>query len=224
MEQIVYLPIKDLKPYKGNPRKNSEAVDAVAASIKEFGFKVPIVIDKNNEIVNGHTRYKASKKLGLKEVPCIKAEDLTEEQIKQFRLIDNKTSELSDWDPDLLAEELLGMDFEDLDYDFDFTGDLKKRKKWANEKVMCDLKDQLALRKCNDVAYHALFKTGKKGKPLEEIKTIENVQFFAETAKDFLIASLGENLSETDWCIVTTPRRRHREGFHFSTEDRKSVV
>ena len=104
--EIIYKKINEIIPYKNNPRKNDNAIDDVANSIKEFGFKVPIVIDKNNEIVAGHTRYKASKKLGLEEVPCIIADDLTEEQIKAFRLADNKVSEKAEWDIDLLDTEL----------------------------------------------------------------------------------------------------------------------
>ena len=104
--EIVYKNISELQPYKNNPRNNNEAVEYVANSIKEFGFKVPIVLDKNNEIIAGHTRLKASIKLGLKEVPCIIADDLTEEQVKAFRLADNKVSEIAEWDFDLLEEEL----------------------------------------------------------------------------------------------------------------------
>lgn len=103
---IKEMSLKDIKPYEKNPRKNDKAVPLVAASIKEFGFKVPIVIDKNNVIVAGHTRYKAAKKLGLKSAPCIIAEDLTDDQIKAFRLADNKVSEAAEWDFDLLDEEL----------------------------------------------------------------------------------------------------------------------
>lgn len=103
---IVQMKIKDLKPYEKNPRKNDKAVDYVAESIKEFGFKVPIVVDKDNVIVAGHTRYKASKKLGFSEVPCIVADDLNEEQIKAFRLADNKVGEFAEWDFDLLNSEL----------------------------------------------------------------------------------------------------------------------
>ena len=104
--EIIYKNIKDLKPYEKNPRRNNEAVKYVAKSIEEFGFKVPVIIDKNNVIVCGHTRYKASKKLGYNEIPCIIADDLTEEQIKAFRLADNKVSEKAEWDFDLLSEEL----------------------------------------------------------------------------------------------------------------------
>ena len=120
--EIVYKNISELQPYKNNPRNNKEAVKYVANSIKEFGFKVPIIIDKNNEIIAGHTRLEASKKLGLKEVPCIIAADLTEEQVKAFRLADNKVSEIAEWDFDLLEQELA--DIQDIDmsmFDFDLS-------------------------------------------------------------------------------------------------------
>ena len=104
--KIINLKIDVLKPYDKNPRKNKEAVKYVAESIKEFGFKQPIVIDKNNVIVCGHTRLLAAKQLGLKEVPCILADDLTEEQINAYRLVDNKTNEFAEWDNELLKVEL----------------------------------------------------------------------------------------------------------------------
>ncbi|MDT2614363.1 DNA modification methylase [Enterococcus dongliensis] len=110
----------DLIPYVNNPRQNDDAVDAVASSIKNFGFKVPIVVDGQNEIVNGHTRLKAAKKLGLDEVPVIVADDLTPEQVKAFRLADNKVGELAEWDDDLLAIELEGL--ADLDFDMEQFG------------------------------------------------------------------------------------------------------
>ena len=104
--QIQYKKIKEIKPYDRNPRKNDDAVKYVAESIRQFGFKVPIVIDRNSTIVAGHTRYKAAKKIGMSEVPCIIADDLTEEQIKAYRMADNKVSEFAEWDIDLLGEEL----------------------------------------------------------------------------------------------------------------------
>ena len=109
---IIDLPIKSIKPYKRNPRKNDSAVEYVANSIRQFGFKVPIVIDENFEIVCGHTRWKAAKTIGLETVPCIMADDLNEEQIKAFRLADNKTAEMAGWDFDLLE-----MEFNDIDPD-----------------------------------------------------------------------------------------------------------
>ena len=103
---IYDIPVSKLIPYENNPRINDNAVDKVAESIKFFGFKVPVVIDKNNVIVAGHTRVKAAEKLGLQTVPAIIADDLTEEQIKAFRLADNKTSEYSVWDMGKLETEL----------------------------------------------------------------------------------------------------------------------
>ena len=99
--------INDLKEYENNPRHNEAAIDKVVESIKEFGFKVPIIIDQNNVIVTGHTRIKAARKLGLKKVPCIIADDLSPEQIKAFRLADNKVSEYATWDEDKLYTELM---------------------------------------------------------------------------------------------------------------------
>lgn len=104
--QIVMRKVAELKPYKNNPRKNDKAVDAVAASIKAFGFKQPIVIDVNDEVIAGDTRLKAAKKNGLDEVPCVVASDLTPEQVKAYRLADNKVGELAEWDWDLLAGEM----------------------------------------------------------------------------------------------------------------------
>lgn len=113
--KIVMMALDKIKPYEKNPRYNDNAVESVAESIKEFGFKVPIVIDKNFIIITGHTRYKASKMLGLKEVPVIIAEDLSDAKAKAFRIADNKTAEKSNWDYDKLYEELnLIDDVEDL--------------------------------------------------------------------------------------------------------------
>ena len=117
--EIKMIKVNDLKPYENNPRFNDEAVELVANSIKEFGFKVPIVIDKDNTIVAGHTRYKASMELGLKEVPCIIADDLTDEQIKAFRLADNKVSEKASWNYDLLnieLDDILDINMEDFGF------------------------------------------------------------------------------------------------------------
>ena len=117
---IIEKNLKDIKPYEKNPRKNDNAVEYVANSIKEFGFQQPIVIDKNGVIVAGHTRYKASKKLGLEKVPCIIADDLTDEQIKAYRLADNKVGESAKWDEGLLGTELseiLNINMELFDFD-----------------------------------------------------------------------------------------------------------
>lgn len=108
--QITHLKINSLIEYENNPRDNSQAVEAVANSIREFGFKVPIIVDGNNIIIAGHTRYKAAISLGLDEVPCIVASDLTPEQVKAFRLADNKVGEIATWDLEKLKLELEGID------------------------------------------------------------------------------------------------------------------
>lgn len=112
MIKVEEMRVSELVPYENNPRKNEEAVDAVAASIEEFGFKCPIVVDGRHEIVAGHTRLKAAKKIGLKTVPVIVADDLTDDQIKAFRLADNKTAELAEWDTDKLLAEIAAIDID----------------------------------------------------------------------------------------------------------------
>ena len=127
---IVYKKVADLVPYENNPRNNDGAVDYVANSIKEFGFKVPVVVDKDNVVVAGHTRLKACEKLGITEVPCIVADDLTEDQIKAFRIADNKVSEYATWDEEKLSQELSDImmdmtEFGDDLFDDDDTMDVK---------------------------------------------------------------------------------------------------
>lgn len=117
---IVHINIDKLIPYINNPRNNEQAIDKVAASIAEFGFNVPIVIDKKNIIITGHTRLLAAKKLGLDEVPCIIADKLTEAQVKAYRIADNRTAEFSQWNQDLLKIELECLN--ELDFDLNITG------------------------------------------------------------------------------------------------------
>lgn len=123
--QIEKIKVGDLFPYEKNPRKNDKAVAKVANSIKEFGFINPIVVDKNNIVVAGHTRLKAALKLKLDTVPCIRVDKLSDEQVKAFRLADNKLSELAEWDVDLLEQELA--DIVEIDMsDFGFDDILKE--------------------------------------------------------------------------------------------------
>lgn len=118
--KIIYKNIDDIIPYVNNPRINDSGVDKVASSIKNYGFKVPITIDSQNEIITGHTRLLAAKKLKLKEVPCIVADDLTDAQVKAFRIADNKVAEYSEWDNDLLKIEFEVL--EDMGFDLELTG------------------------------------------------------------------------------------------------------
>ncbi|MBQ7516004.1 MAG: DUF4417 domain-containing protein [Schwartzia sp.] len=123
--RVVEKKLSALRPYRYNPRKNDQAVPAVAESIRLFGFRVPLVIGKSGEIVCGHTRFKAAKELGLASVPCVIADDLTPEQIRAFRLADNRVAELAEWDFDLLSGEMegladMGVSLDGLGFDFSF--------------------------------------------------------------------------------------------------------
>src|SRR5262249_50323752 len=118
--QVEMRPIAAIKPYAHNPRHNDQAVAAVAASIREFGFRQPIVVDEEGVIVVGSTRYRAALKLGLQAVPVHVARGLTPAQVKAYRLADNKTAELADWDQELLVQELAAL--QQLDFDLDLVG------------------------------------------------------------------------------------------------------
>lgn len=148
--ELEYLSSEELIPYDNNPRDNKKSVDKVAASIREFGFKVPIIIDADNVIVCGHTRLLAAKKLKLDEVPVIRADDLSEEQIRAFRLADNKVGESSEWDIDLLGEELgeiFDLDMSEFGFNLE-EPEKKERKDLSAEiateyQVVIDCKDEI---------------------------------------------------------------------------------
>lgn len=149
--KIVYRRLDELKVYENNPRNNEDAVERVAESIRQFGFKVPILIDENDVIIAGHTRKLAAKELGMEEVPCICVRDLSEERVKAFRLADNKVAEFSSWDPDKLADELaeiLNIDMTAFDFpdmaldelsvsDEDFLRDTEIVKDRTPKKIVC---------------------------------------------------------------------------------------
>lgn len=116
--ELVTIPLNKIKPYERNPRKNDEAVAAVMESIKQCTYVAPIIVDENNVILAGHTRYKALKKLGKTEAEVIVKSGLSDEQKRKYRLLDNKTGELAEWDFEMLAEELEGLDFEGFDFGF----------------------------------------------------------------------------------------------------------
>lgn len=156
--QIQSCPIESITPYDRNPRKNDGAISKVAASIEAFGFKQPIVVDKDHVIIVGHTRYLASQQLGLKEVPVLVAEDLTAEQAKAYRLADNRTHEESEWDNDLLALEL--GDLSRLEFNLSLTGfntDEMAGLMAMAESVAKGLTDEDA---CNDVSEQSISKPG----------------------------------------------------------------
>lgn len=164
--QIVEIRTDELVPYENNPRLNDNAVDYVKQSIETYGFKVPIIIDKNNVIVAGHTRHKAAKELGLKTVPCIIADDLNDDQIRAFRIADNKVSDFSMWDNTKLLEELGEIDysmFTGFDVGGIFDDTLKEE-------------DNLALETNEDgVTYEITFKSQDKAKIDQIIQLWEEI-------------------------------------------------
>lgn len=124
------IKVEDIIPYENNPRKNAEAVQVVMNSIAAFGIKQPLVLDKDHVIVVGHTRFMAAKKLGYKELPCVIAEDLTEDEIKGYRLADNRTNEYAQWDIELMNSELASIENLDMEqFGFDLKMDEEAKKK-----------------------------------------------------------------------------------------------
>ena len=219
---VKWVAIDSIKPYEKNPRDNSESIPKVAESIREFGFLQPIVCDSDGVILAGHTRYAASQSLGLKEVPVLFAKGLTEAQAKAYRLADNKVSESSRWDDGFLMEELNDLavfDFDMADFGFDMSEVGRRRKSWAATEKKCNLKKKIKQHSHGGLIYTTFYESGKEGKPLEEIKEDEgNVELFADNLCDYLEEVAGMNLSKGGWCMCTTPRRRHKSGFHFATE------
>jgi conserved hypothetical protein len=114
-QQVVYQDISQIHPYENNPRNNEAAIEPVAQSIKRFGFRVPILIDGKGTIIAGHTRYEAAKRLGMDKVPCIRVDDLTDEQIRAYRIADNKVAEASSWNDDILRTEMDALKALDVD-------------------------------------------------------------------------------------------------------------
>lgn len=183
---IEYLNLSEIKPYENNPRNNNEAVDYVSNSIEKFGFKVPIIIDENNVIVAGHTRLKAAEKLGLEKVPCIRADDLTQEQVKAFRLADNKVGEIATWDLEKLNIELENIDFDMSEFGFEIDIDeieLKEEKENPYTRKV-DVPHYEITGDCPDLS--ELCDTSK----FEELKNLVNSSKVTTEQKEFLNAAL----------------------------------
>lgn len=190
--KVEELALSDIKPYKNNPRKNDEAAKYVAESIKQFGFKVPIVIDKNNVIVCGHTRYKAAKKLKLKKVPCVMADDLTDEQIKAYRLADNKVSEKAEWDLDLLNLELEDLNFTDIDMsDFGFDLDFEAENFENDDFEFEDFEDHH--RFTTDRAYNLHFNDIERTVGYYQMPIIKNDNYIPKELIGFNYAKTSKN-------------------------------
>lgn len=221
-EKIRETNILDIRPYENNPRNNGASVPKVAASIREFGFLQPIVCDRDGVILAGHTRYAAARSLGLTKVPVLYADELTPEQARAYRLADNKAGEDSAWMEDVLSAELEalnGSPLEMADFGFEESDEERRRKSWSVTVKRCGLVPGITVRKKCGYLYTTFYKTGKQGKPITEIKEDpRNVRLFADSLCDYLVQTLGNNLAGGGWCVCTPPRRRHKDGFHFSTE------
>lgn len=186
---IVNRRLAEIHPYENNPRFNDDAVDAVAASIQEFGFKVPIVLDSEGVIVAGHTRWKAALKLQMESVPCVVADDLSKEQIKAFRLADNKVGELADWNEEALAKELEGI----LEIDMTLFGFGEEESDLGNE-----LEDNTYTAAVNIPQYEI---TGKKPTIAEMLDTEKT---------DELIAKIkASSVSEEEKAFLIRAAHRH---------------
>ncbi len=189
---IINIELKNIKQYEKNPRKNDEAVGPVAESIKEFGFKSPIIVDKDNVIVAGHTRYKAAKRLKLKEVPCIVADDLTEEQIKAFRLADNKVGEIAEWDFDLLNMELESISFDMSSFGFNILNEEEKE----IEEDDYDLEEKLKNIEEPKSKYGDIYQLGKHRLMCGDSTKIEDVEKLMNGNKvDLLITDPPYNVN-----------------------------
>ena len=192
-EEIVYKSLDEIKEYENNPRQNDEAVEYVANSIKEFGFRNPIILDKDNVIIAGHTRYKASKQLKLKEVPCIYANDLTEEQVKAFRLADNKVGEIAEWDDDLLKIELddiLDIDMSDLGFDDIDLDVLDEETEVTEDEFDGELKDEVTVQKGD------IYKLGRHRLMCGDSTSLEDVEKLTGGVKvDLLITDPPYNVN-----------------------------
>ncbi len=138
--QIIYKKIDELKLNSRNPRKNDNAIDAVAKSIEKYGFKNPLIIDDNGVVYCGNTRLKAARKLGVEEVPCIIANDLTKEQIREYALLDNKTNEIAEWDLELLEEELKELSLDEFNLDWNIP-ELEQEKEIVEDE--CNVEEML---------------------------------------------------------------------------------
>lgn len=225
--EIIYKNIDELIPYENNPRLNDEAVEYVKNSIKEFGFKVPIVIDKDNVIIAGHTRIKASKELGIKNIPCIIADDLTEEQVKAFRLVDNKVSEKSMWDYNKLDEELDSiLDIDMSIFDFNITGICWDSIEELNEEIYEEPeKDLLMCPKCSHIDSKEHF---KKVNSYEDNKKIEikDYQICEATLEDIdgIKKIADKNANEIGFVLRPALEEHCKKGSLLVAKDKDKII
>ena len=168
--KVTEISVKDLKPYAKNTKKHDKTQIAnVAESIKQYGFVQPIVIDKDNVVVIGHCRLLAAKQLKMKEVPCVCVEDLSEEQVKALRIVDNKSNE-SPWDFDIIPDELADLDLSGFDFDFGIEDD-------EEETDACETVEtsERELEPYKYIHYLVTIETNEHDRYVEIMKTIEEM-------------------------------------------------
>ena len=234
--------IEDLIPYEQNAKRHGkEQLAKLEKSIRELGFLSPCLIDQEFNVIAGHGRIQAAKAAGLDKVPCVFVEGLTEAQRRRYIIEDNRISEFGEWDMDILEAELrelsdMGADIGGMDFDLDI-GNIEeneinfddqedntekqekpKGKKWTTRGVRCDMKPCIAARTKDNHRYVSLFASSKEGMTLEEIKNSRKCEKqIAQALAEHIRESMGSNLAGSGWAMITTGRRRHREGYHFAT-------
>lgn len=230
------IDVDQLKPYEKNAKiHGDDQIEKLCESIREYGFISPVLIDSNMNVIAGHGRLMAAKKLGLKKVPCQFVEGLNDSQRRGYILADNRLNEYSEWNLEAVAEEVESLQLEEANIEFmEFQFDSpeepeneeesreetkSKGKAWSTRGVRCDMKLNVTARLKSGHWYTALHAVSKEGKTLEEIKNDKQCekQLVSELT-EYIRGAMGENLSETGWAMITTGRRRHREGYHFATE------
>lgn len=226
--QIHQINISELTPYDKNPRLNDAAVPKVAESIRQFGFKVPIVIDSNNVIVAGHTRYKAAQSLDLKQVPCIIADDLSQEQIRAFRLADNKVAEFAEWDFTTLNDELEALaDFDMQEFGFMNVDDIE----WddvpeLNESTYDEpTKTMLQCPHCQHIADAKLFRKIKSLDDIEQVKLDDFTVRPAEMQDIDAVKVIADKYSNEIGFVMRPALEEHcKKGFLLVAESNNKVI
>lgn len=218
--QIEYLPVGSLKPYDKNARiHDDEDVEALMQSIRDYGFSDPVgVWGPENLIVEGHGRLEAAKRLKMERVPVIHLDHMSEEQQRAYRLVHNRTAELSFWDTKLMKREAKTVTGLNLDAFRFFTED-RKQAAWQDVQKYCNLKKDIRTGKMGDKIITSFFRTGKNGIEIEKIKeSRETAANIAVILSGFLLDTFGGELEASpNWALVTTPRRHHRD-YHFATD------
>ena len=236
--KIQEVSVNRLKPYGKNTKiHGEEQIQKLCRSIEEFGFISPILIDSEMNVIAGHGRLMAAKQLKMKKVPCLFIEGLTEAQRRAYIIADNRLGEYSEWNLELVAEEIEALNLEAADLDFlefqfdepedeEWTEDgetgeetEEKGKAWSTRDTRCDMKLNITARIKNGRWYTSLYAVSKEGQTLEEIKNDKKREKqMAGDLVDYIRKAMGRNLAANSWAMITTGRRRHRDGYHFATE------